>query len=361
MGNCYYDVGTFGHCGSFVNYTLVAMGAHDGNRPPALLPSGHRVVRIEPRDGFQFKSWYDPSITAGDEGYPLIGQIFFARDDRALDATTDRVVLRQFINVLHANTRARQRIEIDFVGYADPTGTDLYNQQLAMKRATAVKAYVDRGLMQEGNELAPIYFASAAISKGASVQIRDPALTARLNDAANRRVDIVLRSQEIVFPGDAITSDYHGPPPQRRDKPIIWVQVGKDAPSIPGVDSTSEPFEPSSLPGNSGGAADGMALIAQVASTVAEYGAGYDGPGSVISRKLDAISDDAGYTRWLKPIGRDKGMLVRVRRYAGNKALFDVQYFGHGDSPDAILEAKPPALEQAGDFIEQYYWGTRDY
>jgi hypothetical protein len=116
MGGNLFEVTKRGFHGGPINYYLVTSGAHDGNKAPAFLGGDTEVKPVRSRADFQFKSWYDPGLLPGEEGYHVIGQIFFGTDDRALDEMTDRIVLDYLIRNLKSDLAAAKRIDLAFVG-----------------------------------------------------------------------------------------------------------------------------------------------------------------------------------------------------------------------------------------------------
>jgi hypothetical protein len=163
---------------------LVAIGAHDGHGRMG----PYQVRKVHPNQGKQYKSWFDPDAQwLHSDGNPVVGQVFFPTGDMALDTMTDRIVLDALIVEYRFHLSQHVKIELEFVGHADPRGAASFNAKLAQQRADAVKRYVDRGINSDPNPLRDLFrYKSKASNLGESDPTGDY--------AADRRVDIVLRS-----------------------------------------------------------------------------------------------------------------------------------------------------------------------
>jgi outer membrane protein OmpA-like peptidoglycan-associated protein len=161
------------------------------------------------RQTAQYKSWFVPSGALLHQGHPVLAQIFFPFDDTDIDGMSDRVVLDALIQSLRYDLGQHSRVELEFVGHADPRGAATYNEALARRRAQKVRDYVQKGVERRGKLPVPyfLYYRSIVTSLGEQFSTGD--------DKADRRVDVVWRSvtrKEIVrFPPTLITAEYKGP------------------------------------------------------------------------------------------------------------------------------------------------------
>ena len=129
----------------------------------------------------QEQSWFSLEGTAEDPS--LVGQVFFPFDSDRLDGR-DRNTMNRLAKSLEGSLE-RKRVELWFVGFADQRGAVGYNQKLGMRRARAVKGYVDRLL---GRARYPLYSSKDALSIGEAKAAQGRVSGARM--ALDRRVDI---------------------------------------------------------------------------------------------------------------------------------------------------------------------------
>jgi outer membrane protein OmpA-like peptidoglycan-associated protein len=132
------------------------------------------------------RGYQDPKVRAR---FPdLVGQIFFATNDKLLD-TTDSAVIDAALDYwrsYYANFYRSTRVLFKFTGNADPRGSTSYNLRLARERAVAVQRRFDAAFSGY-----PYYY-SAVDSLGES--------KASYKDlAGDRRVDIFTN---FVIPHD---------------------------------------------------------------------------------------------------------------------------------------------------------------
>jgi outer membrane protein OmpA-like peptidoglycan-associated protein len=170
---------------------------------------GIQARRIAPKSTAQYKSWFAVGGADVYEGHPVVAQIYFPFDESALDTSSDRVVLDALIRHLRYDLSQYKRVELEFVGHADPRGAASYNEELARKRAQKVRDYVQRGVEQRTTSRVPhfLYYKSRVTSLGERFPTGD--------NMADRRVDIVVRSvtvkQFVSFDPNLITAEYKGP------------------------------------------------------------------------------------------------------------------------------------------------------
>jgi outer membrane protein OmpA-like peptidoglycan-associated protein len=184
---------------------IVSIGAHDGHgrgMPPMRKVSPNRLA--------QYKSWFAPAGPYSHDGHPVIAQIFFPFGDARIDNTTDKVVLDAVIAHARFELSQRKRVELEFVGHADPVGAASFNSKLALKRAQQVRDYVDRRISNNAVErIEHLRYRSMVTSHGESDPTGD--------NKADRRVDVVLRSENVrhyISFGDqplVIPGEYTGP------------------------------------------------------------------------------------------------------------------------------------------------------
>ncbi len=206
MAASIYELCGKGLRGSPVMCHLVALGAHDG-RPGR---RAYQMRKIGPNNLKQYRSWFDPASRAWIfDGHPIVGQVFFPFADKSLDGITDRIVLDAVVAWYRFELGQRNRVELDFVGHADPRGAPSFNEKLARKRAEVVQRHVDRGIRTNFVERVNFFrYKSKAESLGETMPTGD--------NAADRRVDIVLRSvtvKSVVEEADPllVTAEYKGP------------------------------------------------------------------------------------------------------------------------------------------------------
>jgi hypothetical protein len=180
-----YEMFRKGYRGSLEMAHIVAIGAHDGYGPDF---GSCQMRKVRPNEKKQYKSWFDPNAqTLHYDGNPIVGQVFFPTADQTLDTMTDRVVLDAVIAEYRFHLGQHVRVELEFVGHADPRGSASFNAKLAQQRAEAVKSYVDKGIKSDPDPLRDLFrYKSNASNLGESYPTGDY--------AADRRVDIVLRS-----------------------------------------------------------------------------------------------------------------------------------------------------------------------
>lgn len=205
MGASIYEFeGKVCPCNNPVRCHLVATGAQGIGK------MGPPFRKVRPNSQAQYKSWFAPEGVYVYEGSPVVAQIFFPFGDASVDQFTDRVALQALIAHYRFELGQGNRVELEYVGSADPSGAASFNAKLAQRRADQVKAYVERGINRDGVEaLQHARFKSRATSLGESFPTGD--------SKADRRVDVVLRSvtvrqnvdfrdQPVVVPGE-----YNGP------------------------------------------------------------------------------------------------------------------------------------------------------
>ena len=78
-----------------------------------------------------------------ESGDCLLGNIFFRTDEATLDNITDRAELDKLVFEMKRLMADGHRPQFEIIGYADPRYTDEQNQQLSMRRAESVKAYLE--------------------------------------------------------------------------------------------------------------------------------------------------------------------------------------------------------------------------
>jgi outer membrane protein OmpA-like peptidoglycan-associated protein len=184
---------------------IVAIGAHDGHGQTG----PYQLRRVQPNRGKQYKSWFDPEAQwLHYDGNPIVGQIYFPTADIALDHITDRIVLDAVIAEYRFHLGQMVKVELEFVGHADPRGADTFNTKLAQQRAGAVQRYVDNRISKNAGAVGQLFrYQSKASSLGESAPSGDY--------AADRRVDIVLRSVKarsyVQFDSRMITGENTGP------------------------------------------------------------------------------------------------------------------------------------------------------
>jgi outer membrane protein OmpA-like peptidoglycan-associated protein len=154
------------------------------------------------REPSQKQSWGNVS---GHPEFPgLIGQIFFATNDKALDAD-DLAVLAPMTDYLrgyfHRYARDARKL-FKFVGNADHRGSAAYNLQLARQRAEAVQRYWDNAFFGAR------FYHSSVESQGESK-------ANRTDMAGSRRVDIfsnilVPRDESVRFDDEIVNGKYRG-------------------------------------------------------------------------------------------------------------------------------------------------------
>lgn len=210
MGAEIYELCGKGLRGAPVMCHLVATGAHDG-RPAT---SFYQVRRARPNHRKQYKSWFGPEAWVSlHDAHPIVGQVYFPFDDRSLDGWSDRIVLDALAVWSRFQLEQDNKIELTFVGHADPRGAASYNTTLGLRRAEAVQKYVDKGIRANIVERVRFFkYKSTAASLGETLATGD--------HAADRRVDIVLSSIEVktVVPDPDplfITVEYKGPLTQK--------------------------------------------------------------------------------------------------------------------------------------------------
>ncbi len=171
------------------------------------------------REPSQKESWGN---VHGHPQFPgLIGQIYFATNDRKLDPD-DLAVLEPlsayFRGYCHRYYRDARKL-FKFVGNADHRGSAAYNLQLAQQRSDAVKTFWDSAFSGAN------YYYSSAESKGESQAQRS-------DKAGSRRVDIfssilVSRDESVRFDDEIITGKYRGDRSSRfRFRTILGAGVG---------------------------------------------------------------------------------------------------------------------------------------
>lgn len=152
------------------------------------------------RQPSQEKSWMDPR---GHPDYPgLVGQIYFATNDRALDAD-DREAIGAAIDYYrsyYGNFYRNSRVLFKFVGNADSRGDAKYNLWLGKVRAEAVKNFFDSKFSDYQ------YYHSVAESLGET--------KASGNLKGSRRVDvfssfIISRDTSVHFENQLLLGKYH--------------------------------------------------------------------------------------------------------------------------------------------------------
>jgi outer membrane protein OmpA-like peptidoglycan-associated protein len=206
MSTNIYELCGKGLRGAPVMCHLVATGAHDGR--PA---TGSYQVRKVRRNHFkQYKSWFSQASDVSlHDAHPVVGQIYFPFEDKSLDGLSDRIALDALIAWCHFQLGQDNRIELQFIGHADPRGAASYNTTLGLRRAKAVQTYVDKGLRANLVERVRFFrYKSKADSLGETMATGDR--------AADRRVDIVLSSVDVksfVLDPDPlfVTGEYKGP------------------------------------------------------------------------------------------------------------------------------------------------------
>ncbi|BCW90068.1 hypothetical protein sos41_32360 [Alphaproteobacteria bacterium SO-S41] len=165
-----------------ISCEIVRSGAHDGHAPVGATPQRPAATG---RVMTQMESWFSPNSGYDSRGLPLLGQIFFGLDDRAIDSSTDRKVLDDMAKYL-ADFRLNRLpgVELWFCGYADPSGAAQYNTTLSQKRAKGVAAYVDGALRRLPNRTrAGLFYRATTYGFGEVDSTGDK--------YADRRVDIL--------------------------------------------------------------------------------------------------------------------------------------------------------------------------
>lgn len=129
------------------------------------------------------KKDFGAKITAMEDGLHFAMPVNFAFDDAGI-RQDDQAQLDRFSKVAQ---KYYPGSKITIEGFADPAGTARYNQQLSLRRANAVKAYlVAAGLTT--NELSTVgYGKSRLVNPGASHDMPGA--------EANRRVTFVIESR----------------------------------------------------------------------------------------------------------------------------------------------------------------------
>ncbi|HUL09493.1 MAG TPA: hypothetical protein VLV76_24390 [Candidatus Acidoferrum sp.] len=204
MGTDIYEMVGRGYQGSPAMAHLVEIGAHDGHAPAG---SSYKLRKIQPNQRTQYLSWFDPASPYVYDGNPLVGQIFFPTADAALDGVSDRVVLNAVIKWFQFELGQLNKVELEFVGHADPRGAASYNDKLALKRAQVVDSYVSARIKRDVGPIGAFFrYSSKATSEGENAPTGD--------NAADRRVDIVLRSTKarsnVGMPPLLFTAKYTG-------------------------------------------------------------------------------------------------------------------------------------------------------
>jgi outer membrane protein OmpA-like peptidoglycan-associated protein len=205
MGTDIYEMVGRGYQGSPAMAHLVEIGAHDGH---AMVGSSYKLRKIQPNQRTQYLSWFDPASSFVYDGNPIVGQIFFPTADSSLDGMSDRVVLDAVIKWYQFELGQMSKVELEFVGHADPRGAASYNDALALKRAKAVDGYVAARITRNVGPIGSLFrYRSKATSRGETMPTGD--------NAADRRVDIVLRSvaarSNIGMPPLMFTAKNTGP------------------------------------------------------------------------------------------------------------------------------------------------------
>jgi len=139
----------------------------------------------------------------GHPDYPgLVGQIYFATNDKALDANDQDVMAGaiDFYRSYYANFYRNTRVLFKFVGNADSRGDAAYNLILGKQRAEAVKRFFDPEFEDYQ------YYHSAAESLGE--------IKATPNQKGSRRVDVfssflVPRDTSVHFENQLLVGKYH--------------------------------------------------------------------------------------------------------------------------------------------------------
>ncbi|MDS4022876.1 MAG: hypothetical protein RKR03_20565 [Candidatus Competibacter sp.] len=281
---------------------VIQLGAHDGNRAPAYLTPVPK--RAKGRLNIQAPSWFSPDGIRCSDGSPLVGQVFFSTDDRAIDTRTDRAALDVLVAYYAGRLyQTRRPIPLAFFGYADARGAASYNKSLAQRRADAVKAFVDREIKRLAGAQASFLYRSESISFGEENALGEPEF--------DRRVDI------LELDRSCIPTVVHGDP--------ILVA----APQKSGQTITNRLQFRTVVSWSVGLGPVGMDyLIIEIRNPRSEVSAfyQYEGPNLGANLKLPfSISPGSGYDEMVLPNG-----LVDIDDFSGAGSVSQAAIFGGG-------------------------------
>jgi outer membrane protein OmpA-like peptidoglycan-associated protein len=206
----------------------------------------HRLRRN--RRPSQLDSWcdprghWDPKVRSR---FPdLVGQIFFATNDKQLDAT-DRAVTDAALDYwrsYHANFYRSTRVLFKFVGNADPRGSASYNLSLARERAGAVQRRFDEAFVGY-----PYYYSGVESLGESKANYKDL--------AGDRRVDIftnfkISHDDSVSFDNYLLNGKYRGDRTRKFKMRVFaggGVSIGPFGGSVMSVEIMDPRFERSAM------------------------------------------------------------------------------------------------------------------